>query len=40
VGNWRRLHNDELHKLYASKNIKSDQVKKDEMGKACSTWES
>jgi hypothetical protein len=29
IGDWRKLHNEELHNLY--------QVKKDEMGRACST---
>jgi hypothetical protein len=33
---WRRLYNEELHILYASLNIKGDQVK-DEMGGACKT---
>jgi hypothetical protein len=29
TGDWRKLHNEELHRLY--------QVKEDEMGRACST---
>jgi hypothetical protein len=38
TGDWRKLHNEELHNLYSSPClIKSDQVKKDEMGGACST---
>jgi len=37
VGGCRRLHNEELHNLYASPSIiRSDQVKGDEMGGACS----
>jgi hypothetical protein len=34
TGGWRKLHNEELHKLYSSPN---GQVKKDEMGGAFST---
>jgi hypothetical protein len=34
MGDWRELHNEELHNLYSSPN---DQVKEDEMGRACST---
>jgi hypothetical protein len=37
AGGCRKLHNEELHNLYSSPNIKNDQVKKDEMGRACST---
>jgi hypothetical protein len=36
TGNWRKLHNEELHNLYSSPNI-IIQVKEDEMGRACST---
>jgi hypothetical protein len=37
TGGWRKLHNKELHKLYSSPIIiKSDQVNKNEMGRACS----
>jgi hypothetical protein len=32
----RKLHNEELHDLYASPN-KNNQVEEDEMGEACST---
>jgi hypothetical protein len=32
---WRKLHNEELHNLYSSTN--NDQVKEDEIGRACST---
>jgi hypothetical protein len=35
TGDWRKLHNEELHNLYSSS--KNDQVKEDEMGRACST---
>jgi hypothetical protein len=37
TGGWRELHNEELHNLYSSPSIKSDLVKEDEMGRACST---
>jgi hypothetical protein len=37
-GGWRKLHNEELHNLYSSPN-KNDQVKEDEIGRACSTNE-
>jgi hypothetical protein len=38
TGDWRKLHNEELHKLYSSPNIiRMIQVKEDEMGRACST---
>jgi hypothetical protein len=38
IGGWRKLHNEELHKLYSSPSIiQNDEVKKDEMGGACST---
>jgi hypothetical protein len=38
-GDWRRLHNEEVHNLGASPNITScvDRVKQDEMGETCST---
>jgi hypothetical protein len=32
AGDWRRLHNEELHNLYYS----GDQIKEDEMGGTCS----
>jgi hypothetical protein len=39
TGDWRKLHNEELHGLYSSPSIIriNYQVKKDEMGRACST---
>jgi hypothetical protein len=38
AGGWRRLHNEELHNLYASSNIISViKSKEDEMDRACST---
>jgi hypothetical protein len=41
IGGWRKLHNDELYNLYSSLSIiMYDQVKEDEMGRACSmNWE-
>jgi len=36
AGGWRRLHNEELHNLYASLNI---IMVEDEMGEACSMHE-
>jgi hypothetical protein len=37
-GGWRKLHNKELHNSYCSPSIfKKDQVKEDDMGRACST---
>jgi hypothetical protein len=33
TGAWKKLHNEELHNLYSSPN----QVKEDEMDRACST---
>jgi hypothetical protein len=36
---WRRLHNEELYALYFSPNIiQIDQIKKTEMGRACSAY--
>jgi hypothetical protein len=32
LGGWKRLHNEEIHNLYASPNIIS---KEDEMGRTC-----
>jgi hypothetical protein len=36
TGEWRKLHNEELHNLYSSQ-AKKYKVKVYEMGKACST---
>jgi hypothetical protein len=38
MGGWRKLHNEELHDLYSSASTynKNNQVKKDEVGGACS----
>jgi hypothetical protein len=36
AGGWRKLHREELHNLYSSPSI-NDKVKKDEMGRECST---
>jgi hypothetical protein len=39
TGEWRRLHGEELHKLYSLPNIISGgQIKKNEMGGACSAY--
>jgi hypothetical protein len=39
TGKWRKLHNEELCDLYSSPNIIwGDQIKKNEMGKACSMY--
>jgi hypothetical protein len=38
MGDWRKMHNVELHNLYFSPNIiRNDQVTEDEMGRACTT---
>jgi hypothetical protein len=37
AGGWRRLHNEELHTLYASPNVIRLINKKNEMGSACNT---
>jgi hypothetical protein len=38
TGGWRKLHNEEFHNLYSSPSTYNynDQVKEDEMGRACS----
>jgi hypothetical protein len=36
TGDWRKLHNEELHNLYSSPYI-NRMIIKDEMGSACST---
>jgi hypothetical protein len=38
AGDWRRLHNEELHKLYTSLSDWSGKIKEDEMGGTCSTY--
>jgi hypothetical protein len=38
TGDWRKLHNEELHNLYSSPSIiNNDQIKEDKMGRTCST---
>jgi hypothetical protein len=36
TGDWRKLHNEELHNLYSSPSI-IRMIKDDEVGRACST---
>jgi hypothetical protein len=36
IGGWRKLHNEEIQNIYTSPN-KNDEVKEDEMYRACST---
>jgi hypothetical protein len=39
AGQWCRLHNTDFHDLYPSPNITGgDQIKKNEMGRACGTY--
>jgi hypothetical protein len=41
TGGWRKLHSEELHNLYSSPTIiRMIRHKGDEMGRACSTYES
>jgi hypothetical protein len=37
IREWRKLHNEELNDPYSSPNVSGDQIKKNEMGGACST---
>jgi hypothetical protein len=37
MGEWRKLHNGELHNLLSSPNTTPDQIKKNEVGGACGT---
>jgi hypothetical protein len=36
TGGWRKLHNEELHNLYSLQWGNQNEVKEDEMGRACS----
>jgi hypothetical protein len=36
---WRKLHNQELNDLYLSPNSPGDQIEKNEIGGACSTYQ-
>jgi hypothetical protein len=39
TGDWRKLHNEELHNMYYSPNIiRIIKFKEDEMGRTCSTY--
>jgi hypothetical protein len=38
IGEWRRLHKEELNDLYSIKYYSGDQIKKNEVGRACSTY--
>ena len=39
TGEWRRLHNEEFYAVCSSPDIfRGDQVKKTDMGRACSTY--
>jgi hypothetical protein len=38
IGEWRKLHNEQLNDLCSSTNIMGDQSEKNEMGGACSTY--
>jgi hypothetical protein len=35
---WRRLHNEELNDLYSTKYYSGDQMNKNDVGGACSTY--
>jgi hypothetical protein len=37
VGSWRRLHNEEFHKLHTTKYYYGDKIMKVGMGRACIT---
>jgi len=38
VGDWRNLHNRELHDLYFSPKLISDQIKKGGVSRECGMW--
>ena len=38
TGEWRRLHDEQLYALYSSPNVICDQIKQNEMARACSTY--
>jgi hypothetical protein len=37
TGEWRKLHNEELHNLYSSPDIWADNIKENEVGRTCGT---
>jgi len=39
TGEWKRLHNAKLNDLYSLPNIVCEQIKKNEMGESCGTYE-
>jgi hypothetical protein len=36
TGDWRKLHNENLHDLYSSPNVRVIKSRKNKMGRACS----
>jgi hypothetical protein len=35
IGGWRKLHNEEIYNSYSSLHNQNDQVKEEEIGRAC-----
>ena len=38
IGDWRKLHNEELNDLYFSKYCSGEKIEKNEMGGACRAY--